>query len=66
MHIASPDGKPAKAQLLSTLYDKSLDAITAHNWQFSNTFPLSITRLTWVGSHNYKALRPQLQGCEIR
>lgn len=54
MHIASPDGKPAKAQLLSTLYDKSLDAITAHNWQFSNTFPLSITRLTWVGSHNYK------------
>ena len=32
MTILGPDGKPAKAQLMATLYDKSLDQLTAHNW----------------------------------
>ena len=30
--VTGPDGKPAKAQLLATLYDKSLDQLTPHNW----------------------------------
>ena len=32
LNITDATGKPAKAQLLSVLYDKSLDALTNHSW----------------------------------
>ena len=32
--VKNPDGTPADAQLMATLYDKSLDQITRHSWQF--------------------------------
>ena len=32
LNITDSKGKPAKAQLLSVLYDKSLDALTNHSW----------------------------------
>ena len=35
LNITTPDGKPAKAQLMSVLYDKSLDAIAKHTWDLS-------------------------------
>ena len=35
LNITTPDGKPAKAQLMSVLYDKSLDAIAKHTWNLS-------------------------------
>ena len=35
LNITTPDGKPAKAQLMSLLYDKSLDAIAKHTWDLS-------------------------------
>ena len=35
LQITHPDGKPAKAQLLATLYDKSLDQLDAHHWGLS-------------------------------
>ena len=35
LKITTPDGKPAKAQLMSVLYDKSLDQIAPHSWNFS-------------------------------
>lgn len=35
LQITTPDGKPAKAQLLSVLYDKSLDQIVKHTWNLS-------------------------------
>lgn len=31
--LTTPDGKPAKAQLMSVLYDKSLDQLMKHTWQ---------------------------------
>ena len=31
-HIAHADGRPAKAHLIATLYDKSLDQIMENNW----------------------------------
>ncbi len=30
--ITKPDGTPADAQLMATLYDKSLDQLTSHSW----------------------------------
>ena len=50
--ILSPDGKPAHAQLLSTLYDKSLDAIKPHRWSLYNTISLNVPNLTWAGGIN--------------
>ena len=35
LHITTPDGKPAKAQLMSVLYDKSLDNLANHRWDLS-------------------------------
>lgn len=36
--IAHPDGKPADARLLATLYDASLDRLLANNWSFNLQF----------------------------
>ena len=33
--VKKPDGTPADAQLMATLYDKSLDQIVGHCWSFS-------------------------------
>ncbi len=35
LRITTPDGKPAKAQLMSVLYDKSLDQFVGHSWDLS-------------------------------
>lgn len=50
--ILSPDGKPANAQLLSTLYDKSLDAIKPHRWSLYNTMQQNVPYLTWARTIN--------------
>ena len=50
LHITTPDGKPAKAQLMSVLYDKSLDQIALHSWNFSLGFYQSLPNCYW--KHN--------------
>ena len=50
LKITTPDGKPAKAQLMSVLYDKSLDQITPHSWNFSLGFYQSLPNCYW--KHN--------------
>lgn len=35
LKVETPEGKPANAQLLATIYDKSLDQISPHAWSFS-------------------------------
>ena len=35
LQITRPDGKPARAQLLATLFDKSLDQIYEHQWMLA-------------------------------
>lgn len=35
LHIETPQGHPATAQLLASMYDKSLDAIAKHQWKFN-------------------------------
>ena len=50
LQITTPDGKPAKAQLMSVLYDKSLDQIAPHSWNFSLGFYQSLPNCYW--KHN--------------
>ena len=40
LSILGPDGKPVTAQLMATLYDKSLDQLTPHSW--------SLVPYTWL------------------
>ncbi len=46
-----PDGTPADAQLLATIYDKSLDQIDAHFWWFNNHVNVYLPSTSW--SHLY-------------
>ena len=50
LKITTPDGKPAKAQLMSVLYDKSLDQIAPHSWKMSLGFYQSLPNCYW--KHN--------------
>ncbi|MDE5571095.1 MAG: alpha-2-macroglobulin, partial [Prevotella sp.] len=47
LRINNPDGTPADASLLAVLYDKSLDAIKAHNWSFQPTSYPSQPSASW-------------------
>lgn len=52
LNITHPDGTPAKAQLMATMYDKSLDEIRRHNVRFSLPAFVSVPWLTWNGVNN--------------
>ena len=47
LKITTPDGKPAKAQLMSVLYDKSLDQIAPHSWKMSIGFSQWLPSCYW-------------------
>ena len=45
--IQRPDGKPADASLMAVLYDKSLDAISQHQWSFAPRSYLPQPSASW-------------------
>lgn len=47
--INKPDGKAANAQLMATLYDKSLEQIVKHTWDFEPNFRLTRVTTAWNG-----------------
>ena len=53
LHITTPDGKPAKAQLMSVLYDKSLDLLTEHTWEMSLGFSQWLPDCYWKSNLKY-------------
>ena len=63
LHIARPDGTPAKAQLLAAMYDKSLDNILSHGWDFSpnihQNLPSAHWRKGYYGSRHFSGTAPQ-------
>lgn len=48
LHIETPQGRPATAQLLASMYDKSLDAIAKHQWRFEIENFISTPRAFWA------------------
>lgn len=53
LHITTPDGKPAKAQLMSVLYDKSLDQLADHTWKMSLGFSQWLPDCYWKSNLKY-------------
>ena len=47
MKINKPDGQPADASLMAVLYDKSLDALTSHQWSFTPMSYISMPATSW-------------------
>ena len=60
LRITTLDGKPAKAQLMSVLYDKSLDQIAPHFWNISLGFYQSLPNCYW--KHNLTSRSFYLNG----
>ena len=53
LQITTPDGKPAKAQLMSVLYDKSLDQLAEHTWEMSLGFSQWLPDCYWKSNLKY-------------
>lgn len=49
LNVTKPDGKPADALLIATMYDKSLDRIAAHDWSFNPAVNISLPHSNWCG-----------------
>ena len=47
LSVTRPDGTPATAQLLATLYDKSLDQLRSHSWSLSMPIYYSLPFTSW-------------------
>ena len=48
--VTNPDGTPADAQVMATMYDKSLDQLYSHRWGFSPYIYLPHPNTIWNGS----------------
>ena len=67
--IQRPDGKPADASLMAVLYDKSLDAISQHQWSFAPHSYLPQPSTSWRSQRWYSFYgegEQQYQPLEIR
>ena len=49
--VNNPDGTPADAQVMATMYDKSLDQLYSHRWAFAPAIYLPHPNTIWNGSH---------------
>ena len=47
LSILRPDGTPADAQLMATMYDASLDKLAPYNWHFSLAFARNFPNISW-------------------
>ena len=48
--VTNPDGTPADAQMLATMYDKSLDQLYAHQWSFIPWINTPLPSTNWNGT----------------
>jgi len=46
--VKKPDGTPADAQLMATLYDMSLDQLTTHDWSLSPYTYIPLPSTNWM------------------
>ncbi len=50
LRVLHPDGKPVDAQLMTTLYDASLDQFSTHAWNLNLDFPRFVPNYHWTGN----------------
>ena len=53
LRITQPDGSPAPANLMATVYDASLDAIAQHSWNLELSRFYNITNMPWMIRNYY-------------
>ncbi len=63
LRVTLPDGRPAPAQLMSVLYDASLDGIRPHAWQLQRYFTyalphVSLNKMWWFGGNSMTWMAP--------
>lgn len=46
--VTTPDGKPAEAQLMATLYDQSLDQLYPHGWSLVPRYRMTHPSVDWL------------------
>ncbi len=51
LHVAYPDGRPATAELLAVLYDKSLDKLIRHSWPLNLAFQRNLPYVNWHANY---------------
>lgn len=54
--IKGSNGNKAAAELLTTMYDASLDQFKPHNWQIPDIWPSFYTNNNWQGNNCFTAL----------
>ena len=48
--VLGPDGQPANAQMMATLYDKSLDQLASHYWHLYPYTSLTVPNTFWAAT----------------
>lgn len=70
LQITDPQGRGHKAQLMAVLYDKSLDAVRSHQWQFFDRRILTVPYVRWfytgVAKKQYGFITSELQTVKSR
>ncbi len=54
LRVKDPDGKPADAQLMATLYDQSLDMLVKHQWGLTPYIYLPLPNSRWTYATHYR------------
>ena len=53
LQVSHPDGTPAQAQFMATMYDKSLNQLAANHWQFNTGLIQSLPWTSWQYLNSY-------------
>ncbi len=54
LRVKGPDGQPADARMMATLYDKSLDMLVEHQWSLTPYLHLPMPSTSWVHATPYR------------
>lgn len=67
LKVRMPDGTPIRAELLASMYDKSLDVLWPHKWAF-NPYPQNHYRenISWDTEVSFSLLRGEYISIDIR
>lgn len=70
LRVTLPDGRPAPAQLMATLYDASLDGIRPHAWMLHRYFRLSLPYVeispTFYSGSTYLSYNPSIKSYSLK
>ena len=61
LNVTRPDGKPADARLMATLYDKSLDQLMPHQWIIDAAPWVPLFGTSWSTMNNFTNYMPHTQ-----